>query len=95
MHKAQRGLFFGKPKFGIFVLARYKEGLDVDQAHSGIVTAACDVIKYALKLEESSGSGKDEIFTESKRLLCLKIDKIRAVATDFRGGGPDQIRSTA
>lgn len=56
LHKAQRGLFFGKPKFGIFVLARYKKGLDVDREHSGIVTAACDVIKYALKLEESSGS---------------------------------------
>ena len=78
------------------MLARYKEGLDVDQAHSGIVTAACDVIKYALKLEESSGSGKDEIFTEkSKRFIYLKIDKIRAVTTDFRKGGPDKIRAEA
>ena len=77
------------------MLARYKKELDVNQAHSGIVTAACDVIKYALKLEESSGSGKDEIFTESKRFLCLKIDKIRAVATDFRKGGPDKIRAEA
>ena len=77
------------------MLARYKKELDVDQAHSGIVTAACDVIKYALKLEESSGSGKDEIFTESKRFLCWKIDKIRAVATDFRKGGPDKIRAEA
>ena len=67
----------------------------MDQAHSGIVTAACDVIKYALKLEESSGSGKDEILTESKRFLCLKIDKIRAVTTDFRKGGPDKIRAEA
>lgn len=77
------------------MLARYKKGMDVDQAHSGIVTAACDVIKYALKLEESSGSGKDEILTESKRFLCLKIDKIRAVTTDFRKGGPDKIRAEA
>ena len=69
--------------------------MDVDQVHGGIVTAACDVIKYALKLEESSGSGKDEIFTESKRFLCLKIDKIRAVTTDFRKGGPDKIRAEA
>ena len=77
------------------MLARYKKGVDVDQAHSGIVTAACDVIKYALKLEESSGSGKDEIFTESKRFIYLKIDKIRAVTTDFREGGPDKIRAEA
>ena len=77
------------------MLARYKKELDVDQAHSGIVTAACDVIKYALKLEESSGSGKEEIFTESKRFLCLKIDRIRAVTTDFRKGGPDKIRAEA
>ena len=77
------------------MLARYEKGLDVDKAHSGIVTAACDVIKYALKLEESSGSGKEEIFTESKRFLCLKIDTIRAVATDFRKGGPDKIRAEA
>ena len=67
----------------------------MDKAHSGIVTAACDVIKYALKLEESSGSGKEEIFTESKRFLCLKIDTIRTVATDFRKGGPDKIRAEA
>ena len=67
----------------------------MDQAHSGIVTAACDVIKYALKLEESSGRGKDEIFTESKRFIYLKIDKIRAVATDFREGGPEKIRAKA
>ena len=67
----------------------------MDREHSGIVTAACDVIKYALKLEESSGSGKDEILTESKRFLCLKIDKIRAVTTDFRKGGPDKIRAEA
>ena len=67
----------------------------MDQAHSGIVTAACDVIKYALKLEESSGSGKYEIFTESNRFLSLKVDKIRAVATDFREGGPDKIRAEA
>ena len=59
------------------------------------MTAACDVIKYALKLEESSGSGKEEIFTASKRFLCLKIDKIRAVTTDFRKGGPDKIRAEA
>ena len=77
------------------MLARYKKGLDVDREHSGIVTAACDVIKYALKLEESSGSGKEEIFTESKRFLCLKIDKIRAVTTDFTKGGPDKIRAEA
>ena len=67
----------------------------MDREHSGIVTAACDVIKYALKLEESSGSGKDEIFTESKRFIYLKIDKIRAVTTDFRKGGPDKIRAEA
>ena len=77
------------------MLARYKKELDVDQAHSGIVTAACDVIKYALKLEESSGSGKDEIFTQSKRFIYLKTDKIRAVTTDFRKGGPDKIRAEA
>lgn len=70
------------------MLARYRKELDVDQAHSGIVTAACDVIRYALKLEESSGSGKEEIFAESKRFFSIKIDKIRAVATDFREGGP-------
>ena len=63
----------------------------MDREHSGIVTAACDVIKYALKLEESSGSGKDEIFTKSKRFNYLKIDKIRAVATDLREGDPDKI----
>ena len=61
------------------MLARYKEGLDVDKVHSGIVTAVRDVINYALKLENSSGSGKDEIFTESKRFFSLKIDLIRAV----------------
>ena len=77
------------------MLARYKKGVDVDQANSGIVTAACDVIKYALKLEEGSGSGKEEIFTESKRFIYLKIDKIRAVVTDFREGGPDKIRAEA
>ena len=77
------------------MLARYKEGVDVDQVHGGIVTAACDVIKYALKLEESSKSGKDEIFTESKRFIYLKIDEIRAVTTDFRKGGPDKIRAEA
>ena len=60
----------------------------MDREHSGIVTAACDVIKYALKLEESSGSGKDEIFTESKRFIYLKIDKIRAVATDLEKAVP-------
>ena len=61
LRKAQRGLFFGKPKFGIFVTAWYKKGLNVDDpsVHSGIVGAACDVIKYALELEKAEGSGKD------------------------------------
>ena len=52
LHKAQRGLLFGKPKYGIFVTAFYKKHLNVDDpaVHSGIVTAACDVITFALKL---------------------------------------------
>ena len=47
------------------MLGRYKEGLDVDREHSGIVTAACDVIKYArLHL---GNDGKDEKFIIRKR----------------------------
>jgi len=61
LRKAQRGLLFGKPKFGIFVTALYKEDLDVDDpsVHSGILGAACDVIKYALELEKAEGNGKE------------------------------------
>ena len=41
LHKAQRGLFFGKPKFGIFVIAWYKEDLTPDSpdVHKGILEA--------------------------------------------------------
>ncbi|KAK2570558.1 putative dehydratase PflD [Acropora cervicornis] len=59
LHKAQRGLFFGKPKFGTFVIAWYKENLTPDSpdVHKGILEAVRDVIKYALDLEkESHGS---------------------------------------
>ena len=35
LHKAQRGLFFGKPKFGIFVIAWYKEDLTPDSPEIG------------------------------------------------------------
>lgn len=61
LRKAQRGLLFGKPKFGIFVTAFYKENLNVDDpsVHSGILEAACDVIKYALELEKTEGIGKE------------------------------------
>lgn len=59
LKKAQRGLFFGKPKFGIFVTAWYKEDLSPDnpEVHKGILEAVCDVIKYALDLEKAKGSG--------------------------------------
>lgn len=61
LHKAQRGLFFGKPKFGIFVTAWYKKDLTPDSpdVHKGIVEAVCDVIKYALDLEKADESGKN------------------------------------
>jgi hypothetical protein len=61
LSKAQRGLFFGKPKFGVFVIACYKKELTVDDpaVRDGIVGAACEVIKYALKLENEEGSGKE------------------------------------
>lgn len=61
LRKAQRGLLFGKPKFGIFVTCFYKEGLNVNDptVQSGIVDAACDVIKYALELEKAEGSGEE------------------------------------
>ena len=60
LNKAQRGLFFGKPKFGIFVTAWYKKDLSLDNPdlHKEIVEAVCDVIKYALDLEKAEGSGK-------------------------------------
>ena len=56
LHKAQRGLFFGKPKFGIFVIAWYKEDLTPDSpdVHKGILEAVRDVIKYALDLEKEN-----------------------------------------
>ena len=59
LRKCQRGLLFGKPKYGIFVTAFYKKDLNVDDSavHSGIVEAACDVIKYALELEKTEGKG--------------------------------------
>ena len=62
--KAQRGLLFGKPKFGIFVTAFYKEDLNVDDpsVRSGILGAACDVIKVALELEKAEGIGKPFLF---------------------------------
>ena len=77
LRKAQRGLLFGKPKFGIFVTALYKKNLNVDDpsVHSGILEAACDVIKYALKLEKAEGNGKEYIihflcrFSISQRLI--------------------------
>ena len=61
LRKAQRGLLFGKPKFGIFVTAFYKKNLNVDDpsVHSGILGAACDVIKFALELEKTEGIGKE------------------------------------
>ena len=61
LRKAQRGLLFGKPKFGIFVTALYKKELNVDDpsVHSGILEAVCDVIKYALELEKAEGNGKE------------------------------------
>lgn len=33
--------------------------MDDPAVHSGIVGAACDVIKYALELEKSEGNGKE------------------------------------
>ena len=56
LRKAQRGLFFGKPKFGIFVIAWYKEDLTPDSpdVHKGILEAVRDVIKYALDLEKEN-----------------------------------------
>lgn len=56
LHKAQRGLFFGKPKFGIFVITCYKEDLTPDSpdVHKGILEAVRDVIKYALDLEKEN-----------------------------------------
>ena len=53
-----------KPKFGIFVIAFYKENLNVEDpsVHSGILGAACDVIKFALELEKAEGIGKQFLF---------------------------------
>jgi len=61
LRKAQRGLLFGKPKFGIFVTAFYKKNMNVDDpsVHSGILGAACDVIKFALELEKTEAIGKE------------------------------------
>lgn len=74
LRKAQRGLLFGKPKFGIFVTAFYKETLNVDDpsVHSGILGAACDVIKFALELENAEGIGEQfwfELRVASSRMV--------------------------
>jgi len=43
----------------------YKEDLDVDDpsVHSGILGAACDVIKYALELEKAEGNESRPVAT--------------------------------
>ena len=71
LRKAQRGLLFGKPKYGIFVTAFYKHKLNVDDpaVHSGIVGAARDVITYALDLEKAQGTGK-ELYLYFRCLVC-------------------------
>lgn len=56
LNKAQRGLLIGKPKYGIFVTAFYKEGLPVNDMRESILDAVRDVIKYALELEEANES---------------------------------------
>lgn len=67
LSKAQRGLFFGKPKFGIFINAWYKKDLNVDDpaVRDGVVSGVRDVVNYALKIEQDGGNSK-----EDKSELC-------------------------
>ena len=59
LHKAQRGLFISKPKYGIFVTAFYKEDLPVNifTIRDQILDAVRDVVNYALELEKAKGNG--------------------------------------
>ena len=62
LHKAQRGLFISKPKYGIFVTAFYKKDLPVNDLtiRDRILDAVRDVVNYALELEEAKGNGRIE-----------------------------------
>ena len=79
LRKAQRGLLFGKPKFGIFVTALYKKELNVDDpsVHSGILEAVCDVIKYALELEKAEGNGTESLISLKSRKGLQKAEVLR------------------
>ena len=59
LHKAQRGLFISKPKYGIFVTAFYKEDLPVNDltVRDHILDAVRDVVNYALELEKAKWNG--------------------------------------
>ena len=79
LRKAQRGLLFGKPKFGIFVTALYKKKLNVDDpsVHSGVLEAVCDVIKYALELEKAEGNGTESLISLKSRKGLQKAEVLR------------------
>ena len=79
LRKAQRGLLFGKPKFGIFVTALYKKELNVDDpsVHSGVLEAVCDVIKYALELEKAEGNGTESLISLKSRKGLQKAEVLR------------------
>ena len=59
LHKAQRGLFISKPKYGVFVTAFYKEDLPVNDLtdRDNILDAVRDVVNYALELEKAKENG--------------------------------------
>ena len=59
LHKAQRGLFISKSKYGIFVTAFYKEDLPVNilTVRDQILDAVRNVVNYALELEKAKGNG--------------------------------------
>lgn len=59
LRQVQRGLFFGKPKHGIFMTLLFKEGIHVDDpsVRDAIVNAVKRVIQYSLELERSEGKG--------------------------------------
>ena len=58
LRQAQRGLFFGKPRYGIFMTLNYKPGVKPDAVKDQVLAAVKKVLQFALSLERKEDQGE-------------------------------------
>lgn len=65
LQQVQPGLFFSKPKFGIFLVGHYSDDFkkelkkDSQRAKNEILNAARDIVNFSLALNSRKSEGKD------------------------------------